>query len=356
MATVQVLVPCFNYGHYLEQCVQSALCQGEVVVDILIIDDCSSDNTPAVCHRLSEQDPRIRIIRHHTNMGHIATYNEGISQIRGDYFVLLSADDMLTPGALSRATTLMEDNPDIGLVYGHPVSFGNDNLPAPRTSSTGTSVWSGRRWMRHVCRSGKNFIVCPEAVVRAGVQRKIGGYNPDLPHSADMEMWLRIACVSDIGCVHGADQAYYRVHALSMQRTMHAGLFIDLVGRREAFRSLFEKEGASLPERDELHDLAKRALAFTAINHAQKLCHFPYDDALPASKYHDFAVSLYPEIVNSRRYRAFQVAACRAKDESGSTAAYWGARSRKWLETEILNRVEYHVARQTGLYLPRWML
>ncbi|HWK68759.1 MAG TPA: glycosyltransferase family A protein [Rhizobiaceae bacterium] len=354
MVKVQVLVPCYNYGRYLEQNVQSVLDQEGVDVDILIIDDCSSDNTPEVCGELMKRDPRVRVIRHQTNMGHIATYNEGISQIRGDYFVLLSADDLLTPGALKRATSLMEAYPNVGMTYGQPISL-IDELPKARTSSTGTSVWNGRRWMRHVCRSGKNFIVCPEAVVRASIQRRIGGYNPELPHSADMEMWLRIAAISDIGFVRGADQAYYRVHALSMQRTVHAGFLFDLVGRHRAFQSAFEKEGASLPEREELYSLAKRALASTAIQYARKLRDFPLTDDLPPSSYRDFAVSLRPEIAGTPRFRALE--ATERSDHRRSPfekkVAHYSARFRKFAEREIFNRAEWHWSRYTGIYFPR---
>ncbi|MGN6549909.1 MAG: glycosyltransferase family 2 protein [Pararhizobium sp.] len=353
MVKVQVLVPCYNYGRYLEQCVQSVLDQPGVDVDVLVIDDCSSDDTPEVCKAVSGRDPRVRIIRHTANIGHIATYNEGIAQIRGDYFVLLSADDLLTPGALARATSVMEANAGVGMVYGQPISF-SDALPPARMSVTGTSVWNGRTWMRHVCRSGKNFVICPEAVVRASIQRRIGGYNRELPHSADMEMWLRIAAISDIGRVRGADQAYYRVHDLSMQRTVHAGFLFDLIGRQRAFQSAFEKEGASLPERDALYRLARRALALTALKHARKLCDFPRDDDATPAEYRDFAVSVWPEIVATLRYRTLQVAERQDKSRLRRQFAHWAARLHMTFENEVVNRTEWHLARRTGIYFPRY--
>ncbi|MBS3649419.1 glycosyltransferase family 2 protein [Pseudaminobacter sp. 19-2017] len=354
MAKVQVLVPCYNYGRYLEQSVQSALTQKDVDVDVLIIDDGSSDNTPEICRELIDRDSRVRVIRHERNIGHIATYNEGIAQIRGDYFVMLSADDLLTPGALSRATSLMEAHPSVGMTYGNPISF-TDTLREARTSCTGAQVWAGTEWIRKVCRSGKNFLDSPEAVVRADIQRQIGGYDPKLPHSGDMEMWLRIAALSDIGRVRGADQAYYRVHPLSMQRTVHVGFLFDLLGRHQAIQSMFQKEGASLPEREELCSLARRVLARTAIRHARKLCDFPLEDNLPASKYRDFAVSLWPEIVGTFGYHAFEIAERQHKRKSAfqKSVSHHMARLRKFAEDGIFNRVEYRWFRYTGTYFPR---
>lgn len=354
MATVQVLVPCYNYGRYLRECVQSVLGQPGVDVDVLVIDDCSSDNTPEVCAELVAADRRVRFIRHGTNKGHIATYNEGIAQIRGDYFVLLSADDLLTPGALARSTSLMDANPEVGMTYGHAISF-SDQLPQARTSSSSTSVWDGRKWMRHVCRSGKNFIICPEAVVRSNIQTRIGGYSPDLPHSGDMEMWLRVASISDIGYVRGPDQAYYRVHPLSMQRTVHAGLLFDLVARHAAFKAVFEKEGAFLPQREELYGLARRALVSIAIYHARKLCDFPADDVPPAA-YREFAVSLCPEVVDTFRYRSLEAAEGNQARKRGAlqeTIGRYNAEFRKFAEREIVNRMEWHWSRYTGTYFPR---
>ncbi len=86
--------------------------------------------------------------------------------------------------------------------------------------------------------------------MRGSVQRAIGGYDPALPHSGDLEMWLRAAAVADIGRVNGANQAYYRVHPTSMQRTVHAGYLTDLEGRRDAFESvLLGPEPVSRPTR-----------------------------------------------------------------------------------------------------------
>ena len=353
MVTVQVLVPCYNYGRYLEHCVQSVLIQPGVDVDVLIIDDCSQDNTAEVCNALKDRDNRVRVIRHEKNMGHIATYNEGIGLIQGDYFVLLSADDLLVEGALVRAVSLMEAHPAVGMTYGQAISFTNNKIPRPRTKSMGTKVWDGRRWMRHVYKSGKNFVICPEVVVRACIQRQIGGYDPALPHSGDLEMWLRIAAVSDVGYVRGTDQAYYRVHKFSMQNTVNAGYLFDLNGRMKAFQSALDKEGASLVEREELLRLAKRALTFSAMEHAFKLCDFPELDSVPPNEYRNFAASLSPDIVGTRRYLALQMAEMRQRRGLRKVVATYGARLRRCVETKIVFRAEWHWHRHTGLWFPR---
>src|SRR4051812_11018034 len=128
MARVDVVVPCYNYGQFLPACVESVLAQEGVDVRILIIDDCSPDDSADVGARLAAADPRIEFRRHTVNRGHIATYNEGLMEwAESDYCVLLSADDLLTPGSLARAVAVMEAHPQIGFVHGRfiPLEDGN---------------------------------------------------------------------------------------------------------------------------------------------------------------------------------------------------------------------------------------
>src|SRR5436305_2109319 len=103
MSTVDVYIPCYNYGRFLRACVHSVLLQQGVDVRVLIIDDASQDSSQEIAQALAREDSRVEYRRHTANLGHIETYNEGVRWIRAKYSLLLSADDMLTPGALSRA-------------------------------------------------------------------------------------------------------------------------------------------------------------------------------------------------------------------------------------------------------------
>src|SRR5690242_1270133 len=98
MSSVNVVIPCYNYGHFLEQAVGSVLDdQGDVDVRVLIIDDASPDGSGEVALQIAARDPRVEAVVHTTNIGHIATYNEGLlGWADGDYCMLLSADDQVT--------------------------------------------------------------------------------------------------------------------------------------------------------------------------------------------------------------------------------------------------------------------
>jgi hypothetical protein len=226
--------------------------------------------------------------------------------VSGDYVVLLSADDLLTLGALQRATNLMTAHPSVGMVYGYPIPLYDASLPQARTRVSSWSIWNGGDWVKLMCRSGKNFINSPEVVMRSSVQRKIGNYRASLPHSGDMEMWLRAAAVCDIGRVNGTDQAYYRVHASSMQRTVHASFLCDLQGRRDAFQSAFDDVAGQLPDAEQLLELAKRSVAMSAVRHAFLAYDCGRANIEPVEKYCELARSLFPEVVLTRQWRAME--------------------------------------------------
>ena len=261
---VSVIVPCYQYAEYLPRCVESLLGQPDVDVRVLVIDDCSTDETPEVAARLAAADPRVEVRRHAANRGHIATYNEGLSWADGDYVALVSADDIVAPGAFGRAAAIMGTHQRVGMVYGRALDAPSDEpLPDPSGRWRGTTVWTGARWIGRRCRTGYNCISSPEVVVRTSVHHAVGGYDPALPHSGDLEMWLRIAAVSDIAYVRGAPQAIYRKHPRSMLRSSYADPLVDLRHRKAAFDSFFTRcpDGATSRDRGAVgRALARQAL------------------------------------------------------------------------------------------------
>lgn len=303
---VSVVVPCYNYGRFLRQSVESVLAQADVDVDVLIVDDASTDETPEVVAALAGADPRVDVIRHSQNMGHIATFNEGLFTVQGEYVVKLDADDMLPPGALARATRLLDQHPSVGFVYGRPAHFAGACPPAPRTSVRSWTVWSGREWIETRCRRGFNCISNPEVVMRASVLHDVGLHRPELPHTFDLEMWLRLAAVSEVGRVNGSDQGWYRVHPDSFQRTIHAGPIIDLEGRRDAFAWAFAGPAGLLPDAARLDETARRVIAGQALDRACRAYDRGRTGEVPVDALVAFACELWPEAHQLRQWKALE--------------------------------------------------
>lgn len=261
MASVDVIVPCYRYGHYLRDCVQSVLDQQGVGVRVLIIDDASPDDTPAVAAALVEQDGRVEYRRHATNQGHIATYNEGLAWAKADYLLLLSADDMLIPGALLRAALLMDAHPEVALTHGRAIWTRDGHADGVVSAAqNGSHILEGHEFLEICCSTGANPVMTPTAVVRTQMQKRIGGYRVDLPHSADMEMWMRFAVHASVGVVD-ACQAFYRWHGENMQTQYLVSPVRDVFQRWESFVALFDDYRDRIVDADRLRSLAARSLA-----------------------------------------------------------------------------------------------
>ena len=234
MSRIDVVVPCYNYGRFLRQCVESVLEQSHRDLRVFIIDDASSDDTATICGELAARDSRVKIIRHTVNAGHIATYNEAIQLARGEYMLLISADDFILPEALERAVTILDAHPEIGLVCGSWVLYHSD-LPPPYpiydVSFVGRGPVNSAVFMESLAIG--NFVSTPTAIVRTSVQKKLGGYRMDLPHAHDYEMWIRFALHSKVACI-STPQAAYRRHTSNI--SLNYDVAADFSQCHHAFR------------------------------------------------------------------------------------------------------------------------
>jgi glycosyltransferase involved in cell wall biosynthesis len=268
MASVDVAVPCYQYGRYLPGCVASVLSQGVDDVRILIIDNASADNSLDVARELAAADKRVSVVAHPTNLGLHASFNEGIDWASADYFILLCADDLLAPNCLKRAVAVMEERPDIVLTFGRELIITSDEPPILSDQPAGDVNWqilTGGELLERICRTGRPdysvFIISnATAVVRTAAQKRVGHYRAELPHSSDLEIWLRFACLGSAAQT-GLIQGIRRTHPVSRSASGIHNVHMWNVLYEAAFESFFAHEGASLPQGKRLHRIARRALA-----------------------------------------------------------------------------------------------
>lgn len=295
---VDVFVPCYRYGHFLEECVESVLAQEGVDLRVLILDDASPDNTQDVGQALAARDKRVTYRRHDANKGHIATYNEGIDWADGDSVLLLSADDYLLPGALFQSSELLRSEPNVGFTFGkarnlmHDGSFAQTASPVCYATMPPRHIFSGPEFIR--TNGARNIVPTPTAVVRTTLQKHVGGYNSELPHSGDMEMWLRLASHAAVGFVN-VDQAVYRLHNSNMSLIYFADCLLpDLQQRKRALEILFSHSGVHLLDNPELRDFLIEDLAIEAVRRAGIAFNQHNHQAVKAIS--SFALELDPQV------------------------------------------------------------
>lgn len=298
--TVSVVIPNYNYARFLPECLDSVLSQTGIDLDVVVVDDCSTDNSVEIVTRYARDDARVRLVRHTTNQGHIGTFNHALQSARAEFVVKLDADDVLAPGSLQRSSDLLAHFGSVAFVYGRPVAF-HDSVPTQpvRPPVRSWSVWSGEEWIASRVRRGHNAIMQPEVMIRRSCLERVGGHRADIPEASDFNLWMRLATVGSVGRVNGPAQGFYRIHSESMQRTIHAGKLSDLNARWRALELFFQECGKSIPGLDQLQSTARQTLARDAV----RLAAYAYDtgteDLEPVKSFMTFAAELDPAV--SRR-------------------------------------------------------
>ena len=261
---VTVMIPSYNYARFLRECVESAA--GQSNVDVVIVDNGSTDESPELGAQLAERHRNVRFVAHGDNQGIITSFNRCRQEVRGEYAVLLCADDCLTPGSIERSRLFMDAHPSVGLMYG-PATFFlrlDDLRPQDLEGEPRPPVvYPGDRWIERLCRTGINPIRTPEAFARSSVLATVGGYEPRTPYTSDLNLWLRIAAVSDVGFLPGPSQALFRRHGENEGTAYPHASASELTQRWAAYHAFFETLGDD-PRRRHWESLARRRLAADA--------------------------------------------------------------------------------------------
>jgi glycosyltransferase involved in cell wall biosynthesis len=217
---VSVIVPVFNGARYLPESLDSILAQTYPNLEVIVVDDASTDSTPEI---LASYGDRIRVHRQESTRGIYGNANDGIALARGEFVGVFHADDVYLPEMVQREVDWLLQHPGAGAVYSCVVfvdrdgkEFGRQQLP-PEVR--------GNRELGYVevlntLLSRKNvFLACPTALVRAAVHRDVGVYrDQQFKNTADVEMWLRIARRYGIGVLEDHLLRYRRGHGSSSER------------------------------------------------------------------------------------------------------------------------------------------
>jgi glycosyltransferase involved in cell wall biosynthesis len=305
MSSVDVIVPCYGYGRFLQECVNSVLCQHVQNMRVLIIDDASPDETQEVGRELERGDSRITFLRHANNKGHIYTYNEGIEWAEREYLLLLSADDYLLPGALKRAVRLMDGHPEVTFTFGNQIQLNEDgrgllvkpyrNLP----QDTEYRILTASEFMR--LSGATNIVGASTAVVRTAAQKRVGTYRQELPHAGDLEMWLRLIALGSTGFVN-AYQAVYRRHGNNMSNSYR--WLADVQQRKLALDYFFNESGSRLLHAGNARARMYRLLACEAVGFASSA--FNENDRDSMKRLRDFARSTSWQVMMTWPWFKFQ--------------------------------------------------
>lgn len=182
LASVSVLMPCFNPGPFLQEAVASVLAQPECL-ELLIADGGSTDGSLELLHHLASAEVRIRLI-HGPDQGPADALNKAFAQARGTLIAWLNADDLFPAGALGRAAHALLTNPHWLMVYGEGEEFSATTGLRQRYPTLQPEV--GLHGFRSHC-----FICQPSVVFRRTLVKQLGPFDCQWRTAFDFDYWLR---------------------------------------------------------------------------------------------------------------------------------------------------------------------
>ena len=179
---ISVAIPCYNHARYLREAIESVVNQSYKPVEVVIVDDGSSDETASVAAAF----PSVRYV-HQSNAGLAAARNRGIREVHRSFLLFLDADDRLCPGALESGARAMVEHPGCGFVYGRFRFVDDDGQtldwdPPPDNPDTYLGLFGGN----HVA-------MCATVLFPRAVIEQAGGFRPELRASEDYDLYFRIA-------------------------------------------------------------------------------------------------------------------------------------------------------------------
>jgi glycosyltransferase involved in cell wall biosynthesis len=205
--TVSIVIPCYNHGVFLGEAIESVLRWETGAIEIIVVDDGSTDDTPAVIARY----PVVRGVRQR-NAGLAAARNGGLRLCRGRYVMFLDADDLLLPAAVAHSVRLMDEHLDWAFVSG-AFRYADKNA-APISGP----IVARRAVDRYAALLRRNYIGMGATVLfRRSVLERVGGFDTTLAACEDWDLHLRIACRYPVG-QHREVVALYRRHDTNMSR------------------------------------------------------------------------------------------------------------------------------------------
>jgi glycosyltransferase involved in cell wall biosynthesis len=190
---VSVIMSAYNSEKHLKEAVESILTQTAKDFEFIIVDDCSTDKTPAILNEFLQRDQRIKLIRNTENIGLTRSLNKAIKGAKGKYIARMDADDIAMKQRLQKQVEFMEINPSVlllGTSYDEVDEQGNIR---------GTKVFPvSDRCLRKVLIRYNPFFHA-SAMIRSSALKKAGLYNEDISRAQDYELWFRLAKTGKIG-------------------------------------------------------------------------------------------------------------------------------------------------------------
>lgn len=235
-----IVIPAYNAERWLSSAIDSVFAQTASDWELVVVDDGSTDSTADLVARY--ESDRIRLISQ-ANKGQSAAQNRGLEESRGEFVLLLDADDRLRPYSLSHLHGVLVAHPECSLAYGAGTYIREDGLPFRKDQRIRMSRKPSGDVLRAILKA--NFVGYVGAVLmRLESVRNAGYFRDDIVLAQDWEFWCRMATVGHFRYAGPRVVYEYRIHESSIARGTGSSVenqraAIDAVFRNPAIRERF---------------------------------------------------------------------------------------------------------------------
>ncbi len=185
---VSIVIPAYNAEQYVAQTIESVIRQTYQQLEVIVVDDGSTDATPGIVRNYAEKDPRITIVTQ-SNAGLSAARNAGLKVAKGEYLCIIDADDIMLPEKIASQLACLEQHSEADFTYSKVFYF-NDGNKQLRMHDLATP--EGSEVYRALLRHGN--LISPNAVFfRKKVFDTIGGFDEQLRSAEDLDYWLLLS-------------------------------------------------------------------------------------------------------------------------------------------------------------------
>lgn len=197
---VSICIPTYNRASMVRLAIESALGQTYQDIEVVVVDNASTDNIEEVIADYS--DPRLRLVKNRENVGQFGNFNRCIEVSRGEFLHILHSDDYIEPDFTEICVRFFDSHPGVALTFTSAV------LESPERTSKiqyaeSDQVIPAPEGFRRLVRND-NFIICPSVMTRRSIYETAGKYSYQYPYSGDFYQWLKSTLLFDIGYVRNA--------------------------------------------------------------------------------------------------------------------------------------------------------
>lgn len=205
---VSILMPCYNAEAHLEEAMKSILEQTYCDLEIIAINDCSTDATSSILHNMAEKDNRIKVYDNDQNLKLIKTLNKGVALCNGNYIARMDSDDIALPQRIEKEVDFLEKNKDYDIVSSLFLAFRTDNPSKKDLHHNPLKYEDLQAYMLF-----KSGICHPAVMMRKRIFTDLGlSFEMEYLHVEDYALWSKAVYKTKIANI-GEPLLLYRVHA-----------------------------------------------------------------------------------------------------------------------------------------------